>query len=64
MAAQACSRTCGPGDGQVGCVGDLICGGDQVATVIDMNMARGQIICLMGQHDAMLLGFPEDPAVT
>lgn len=48
--------------GQVVLVGDLIDRGERSAAVIDLVMGRPDILCLMGNHEAMLLGFLDDPA--
>lgn len=47
--------------GQIILVGDLVDRGEDTAAVIDMVMARPEIICLLGNHEAMLLEFLDDP---
>jgi serine/threonine protein phosphatase 1 len=47
--------------GQIVLVGDLIDRGEDSGAVIDTVMARPDIICLMGNHEAMLLAFLDDP---
>jgi serine/threonine protein phosphatase 1 len=47
--------------GQIVLVGDLIDRGEDSGAVIDIVMARPDIICLMGNHEAMLLAFLDDP---
>ncbi|WP_372803875.1 metallophosphoesterase [Loktanella salsilacus] len=43
------------------CVGDYIDRGDGSAAVIDTLMQRPDIHCLKGNHEAMCLGFLDDP---
>jgi serine/threonine protein phosphatase 1 len=43
------------------CVGDYIDRGDGSAAVIDTLMQRPDILCLKGNHEAMCLGFLDDP---
>ncbi|WP_386685025.1 metallophosphoesterase [Loktanella sp. R86503] len=43
------------------CVGDYIDRGDGSAAVIDTLMQRPDIVCLKGNHEAMCLGFLDDP---
>lgn len=47
--------------GQIVLVGDLVDRGEHSAAVIDMVMARPDILCLMGNHEEMLLAFLDDP---
>lgn len=47
--------------GQVVLVGDLIDRGEESAAVIDLVMSRAEVVCLMGNHEAMLLGFLDAP---
>lgn len=47
--------------GQIVLVGDLVDRGDHSAAVLDLVMARTDVICLMGNHEAMLLGFLDAP---
>lgn len=47
--------------GQVILVGDLIDRGEQSAGVLDLARARDGLICLMGNHEAMLLAFLDAP---
>lgn len=48
-------------EGQVILAGDLIDRGEQSKEVLDLAMARGDIVSLMGNHEAMLLGFLDAP---
>ncbi len=43
------------------CVGDYIDRGDGSAAVIEMLMQRADVRCLKGNHEAMCLGFLDDP---
>lgn len=43
------------------CVGDYIDRGDGSAAVIDLLMQRPDLHCLKGNHEAMCLGFLDDP---
>ena len=50
------------GDGRdIVLVGDLIDRGEQSLAVIDRVAARPELTCLMGNHEAMLIEFLEDP---
>lgn len=46
---------------QVVCVGDYVDRGEHSAEVLQMLMARDDIVCLGGNHEEMLLGFLSDP---
>lgn len=43
------------------CVGDYVDRGPDTARVLDMLQARPETICLMGNHEEMLLDFLADP---
>ena len=43
------------------CVGDYVDRGEASAAVIDRLMARPDLVCLKGNHEAMALGFLDDP---
>lgn len=43
------------------CVGDYVDRGDHSAEVLRLLQARGDITCLMGNHERMLLDFLNDP---
>ncbi len=43
------------------CVGDYVDRGDQTADVLRLLMARPDITCLLGNHEAMLLNFLDEP---
>lgn len=47
--------------GQVVLVGDHIDRGEDSAAVIDALMGRPDLVCLMGNHEAMCLAFLDDP---
>lgn len=47
--------------GRVVLVGDLVDRGEDVAETLDLVMGRPEILCLMGNHEAMLLDFLGDP---
>lgn len=47
--------------GQIVMVGDLVDRGEQSADVLRLLQDRPDIICLMGNHEAMLLDFLNDP---
>jgi serine/threonine protein phosphatase 1 len=49
-------------EGQLVCVGDYIDRGPGSAEVLRMLAAQPRIICLMGNHEEMLLSFLDDPA--
>lgn len=49
------------GGGQVVLVGDYIDRGEESAAVIDHLMGRPELVCLMGNHEAMCLAFLDDP---
>lgn len=46
---------------QIICVGDYIDRGEQSADVLAMLKSRDDILCLLGNHEDMLLWFLEDP---
>ena len=46
---------------RVVCVGDYVDRGEASAAVIDRLMARPDITCLKGNHEAMLLAFLDEP---
>lgn len=46
---------------QIICVGDLVDRGEQSATVLRTLFQRKDIICLQGNHEAMMLSFIENP---
>ena len=48
-------------DARVVCVGDYLDRGESSAAVIDRLMARPDLVCLKGNHEAMALGFLDDP---
>ena len=48
-------------DCQVVCVGDIVDRGEESAAAIDRLMARPEILCLKGNHEAMLLSFLDEP---
>ena len=50
-----------PKDHQIVCVGDYIDRGEHSADVLKMLMARDDILCLLGNHEDMLLRFLDDP---
>ncbi|WP_415919321.1 metallophosphoesterase [Tateyamaria sp. SN6-1] len=50
------------GSAQVVCVGDYVDRGEQSAEVLRTLSARGDIICLSGNHESMMLRFIDDPA--
>ena len=43
------------------CVGDYVDRGDQSSEVLDLLQSRLDIICLMGNHEEMMLRFIDDP---
>lgn len=48
-------------DGQIVCVGDYVDRGPNSAGVLALLQTRPDIICLMGNHEDMLLSFLDDP---
>ena len=48
--------------GQIICVGDYVDRGPDSARVLRLLQSRPDILCLMGNHELMLLGFLNDPA--
>ena len=49
---------------QVICVGDYVDRGPDSAGVLRMLQSRPDVICLMGNHEEMMLNFLEDPAAS
>ncbi len=47
--------------GQIVLVGDLVDRGEESKAVLDMVMARTDVISLMGNHEEMLLAFLNNP---
>lgn len=47
--------------GQVVCVGDYVDRGPDSAGVLRLLAARNDVICLMGNHEEMMLNFLDDP---
>jgi serine/threonine protein phosphatase 1 len=50
-----------PEDHQIICVGDYIDRGEQSAQALELLKARDDILCLLGNHEDMLLKFLDDP---
>lgn len=50
------------GQGRIVLVGDYIDRGERSREVIDMAMSSPGLTCLQGNHEAMCLGFLDDPA--
>lgn len=50
-----------PADQQIVCVGDYVDRGPDSAGVVTLLQSRPDIICLMGNHEEMMLRFLQDP---
>jgi len=50
-----------PSDHKIICVGDYIDRGEHSADVLSMLLDRDDILCLLGNHEDMLLSFLDDP---
>jgi len=51
----------GRGSGQIVCVGDYVDRGEDSAGVLRLLMDRDDVVCLMGNHEEMMLKFIDDP---
>ena len=59
--ADLLAKALGAGLGQIICVGDYVDRGENSAGVLRLLMARDDVVCLMGNHEEMMLKFIDDP---
>lgn len=61
LLARALRKSQNPSAGQIICVGDYVDRGRDSAGVLHRLAGRDDIICLMGNHEEMMLSFLDDP---